>query len=86
MLSQIHAPALQHFRNRVCLRLICFTCFSFFFCWVLKMNKKGCELCPPARGFLQGLVHEADLGVSRAMKPDMDLGVFAAWLLFFFAR
>ena len=47
------------------------------------MNKKGCELCPPARGFLQGLVHEADPGVSRAMKPDMDLGVFAAWLLFF---
>ena len=85
MLSQIHAPALQHFRNRVCLRLICFTCFFVFF-WVLKMNKKGCELCPPARGFLQGLVHEADPGVSRAMKPDMDLGVFAAWLLFFFAR
>ena len=85
MLSQIHAPALQHFRNRVCLRLICFTLFSCFF-WVLKMNKKGCELCPPARGFLQGLVHEADPGVSRAMKPDMDLGVFAAWLLFFFGQ
>ena len=66
-------------------RLICFTCFPCF-CWVLKMNKKGCELCPPARGFLQGLVHEADPGVSRAMKPDMDLGVFAAWLLFFLAR
>ncbi|CAJ1455003.1 unnamed protein product [Effrenium voratum] len=58
----------------------------FVFFWVLKMNKKGCELCPPARGFLQGLVHEADPGVSRAMKPDMDLGVFAAWLLFFSAR
>ena len=53
---------------------------------VLKMNKKGCELCPPARGFLQVLVHEADPGVSRAMKlkPDMDLGVFEAWPLFFF--
>ncbi|CAJ1455000.1 unnamed protein product [Effrenium voratum] len=58
----------------------------FVFFWVLKMNKKGCELCPPARGFLQGLVHEADPGVSHAMKPDMDLGVFAAWLLFFSAR
>ena len=30
MLSQIHAPALQHFRNRVCLRLICFTFFRVF--------------------------------------------------------
>ena len=47
------------------------------------MNKKGCELCPPARGFLQGLVHEADPGVSRAMKPDMDLGVFAQAAVFF---
>ena len=47
------------------------------------MKKKGCELCPPTRGFNQGIVHEADPEASRAMKPDMDLGVFAAWLLFF---
>ena len=85
MLSQIHAPALQHFRNRGVFAFdSLYLLFVFFL--VLKMNKKGCELCPPARGFLQGLVHEADPGVSRAMKPDMDLGVFAAWLLFFLAR
>ena len=47
-------------------------------------EQEGLRVVSPARGFLQGLVHEADPGVSRAMKPDMDLGVFAAWLLFFF--
>ena len=54
MLSQIYAPALQHFRNRVCLRLICFTFFRVFV-WVLKMNKKGCELCPQLVAFFKAL-------------------------------
>ena len=84
MLSQIHAPALQHFRNRVCLRLICFTLFRVFL--GSEDEQEGLRVVSPARGFLQGLVHEADPGVSRAMKPDMDLGVFAAWLLFFFGQ